>query len=107
LQDVIVVKSIDIVLFLFPSTLETQGQAMRSQTTPHAPYANKNNSIRVQEEKLRGGGEHTLAYANKNWQKGERQQKKKKKDIYIYFITNLILILIPILTSPKPKTLIF
>jgi hypothetical protein len=43
--------------------------------------------------------------------KGAHQQKEEK-DIYIYilvytFSINQILILIPILRSPKPKTLIF
>jgi hypothetical protein len=43
---------------------------------------------------------NTLAYVNKKLAKGACQQKE---DIYT-FSTNLILILIPILTSPETKS---
>jgi hypothetical protein len=53
------------------------------------------------------GKTYTLVYINKKLAKGACQQKEEK-NIYIYtFSTNLILILIPILTSPKTQTLIF
>jgi hypothetical protein len=58
---------------------------MGIQTIPHA---NKNSSIRVQEENLREKT-HTLAYINKNWQKRHANKKEKKtytvKPLFIVF----------------------
>jgi hypothetical protein len=53
---------------------------------------------------------NTLAYVNKNWEKGHANNKKKTTHTHTYiyeyvytFSTNLILILIQTLTSPKQK----
>jgi hypothetical protein len=47
--------------------------------TNNIPHTNKNNGVKVQEKTH--GGKHTLAYINKNWQKGH-SNKKKKQDIW-------------------------
>jgi hypothetical protein len=54
------------------------------------------------------GKTHTFAHVNKNWRKGHAKKKGRRRKGYTYtFSTNLILILVPILTSPKLKALIF
>jgi hypothetical protein len=56
-------------------TLETQGQATGIQTGPHAPARQQKQQYKSTRRKPMEKT-HTLAYVNKNWQKGNANKKK-------------------------------
>jgi hypothetical protein len=85
-------------------TLETQGQPTGIQTIPHAAARQQKQQFKSTRRKPTGKNTH-IGIRQQELAKEARQQKEEK-DIYT-FSTNLILILLPILTSPKPNTLIF
>jgi hypothetical protein len=59
--------------------LETQGQALGIQTIPHTPASQQKQQYKSTRRKPMGGNTHTLAYVNKNWQKGHVNKRRKGK----------------------------
>jgi hypothetical protein len=79
---------------------------MEIETIPHSPTCQQKQQYKNTRRKPIGKNTH-IGICQQELAKGACQQKEEKHThIYIYtFSTNLILI--PILTSPKSKTLIF